>query len=121
MSDNTPTPRDRIADILDHDRKWPDASETADAIIAALSDMIEPLVWGWECDFNCTELFIAKTSFGQYSAYATAECKAGYYVELEEGALFHSSGPWDTMDEAKSAAQKHLKTMGLALFGLTHD
>jgi hypothetical protein len=37
--------RDKIAVVLDRERKWPDALETADAIMAALPDMIPDLVW----------------------------------------------------------------------------
>ena len=34
------TVTDKIAEILDKDRKWPDAKETAEAIVAALSGVI---------------------------------------------------------------------------------
>ena len=37
--------RDKIAVVLDRERKWPDALDTADAIIKALPDMIPDLVW----------------------------------------------------------------------------
>ena len=35
--------RDKIADVLDRERKWPDSLETADAILAALPELAAPL------------------------------------------------------------------------------
>tara|TARA_R110000772_G_scaffold45492_5_gene104232 strand:+ start:233 stop:592 length:360 start_codon:yes stop_codon:yes gene_type:complete len=93
----------------------------ADAVLAILPDMVVPLVWEWESDFHCTELFVAKTSLGQYSAFASEEEQAGYYVELEDGAISYSGGPFSSMDEAKAAANAHNVAQVMAGLGIGVD
>jgi len=70
--------RDQLIAILDRDRKWPDAPEAADAILAALPAMIAPLEWH-------------STTKGQVS-----EGKL-HYFEIYE----NSAGTW-TLDDGEA-------------------
>ncbi len=71
---------------------------------------VKPLVWVQESDFHCHEIFVAKTFFGQYSAFDPVELNAGFYIELEDCALDVSEGPYADMEEAKRACQSDVNT-----------
>ncbi len=130
MTEQAMSARDRMIDVaLENElMNGVDATGVADAILAALPSLgyvhrdeiqVKPLVWDWESDFHCIELFVTKTVLGQYSAFATAEEGAGYYVELEDGALDYSDGPFDTMETAKAAANAHHAARLMAELGGT--
>jgi hypothetical protein len=78
--------RDQLIAILDRDRKWPDAVETADAILAALPAMIEAgipdLVWT-DHPFNGEPvLSMAKVNGGAYFICDDTDDFSGDYLQF---------------------------------------
>ncbi len=71
---------------------------------------VKPLVWEYEADFHCEEVFKSDCFFGTYWSYNPIENMAGFYFEIDEIATVVSTGPYDTMDAAKAAAQADYET-----------
>jgi len=105
--------RDKIADILDKERKWPDAPETAGAIVDALPSMVVPLVWEAGDGITASQEYLsAHSSMG--GSYWTLEGELGCSFDMDafNEAVFNSA------DEAKAAAQIHHVTQTMAAFGV---
>lgn len=102
--------REKLVRILDNERKWPDAHETADAILAAMPEiagaMVEPLVWVRNGEHHA----------GGY----------GYVVRLR-GMRFILTArnrhpqEFDTLEAAKAAANTHHRAHILAALGITQE
>ena len=101
---------DKIVEILDKDRKWPDAKETAEAIVAALPDIIPDLVWvedGWW-----------RHSAKPFPGYLSGA--AFWIMHTEKGWLFASAGKrYGSLQEAKAAANAHHKAALARAMGWT--
>ncbi len=112
--------REKLIEILDAERKWPDAPETADAILSAMPDivrgMVKPLEWVGG---------LAETPFGAY--YVTEEgddawsfsCVEYPYAEKSE-AEFESEQSAMAAANAHNAAQV-LTSLGLGIENDTDD
>ena len=101
--------RQTLADIICSDRavdNWqatPSDYELADAIIAALPGLVKPLVWvrhpiGW----NCEGFMIDARNFNA--------------IYMMRG--LHGKPRFDTVEEAKAAAQRHHVAQVMAAFGI---
>jgi hypothetical protein len=109
--------RDQLIAILDRDRKWPDAEETADAILAALPAMIAPLEWQETKHTNPDQLGIRGSKSGTCYCIIAAP-NGGRCVLSSHGEA--SIGPhyFDNIDEAKSAADAHNRATLMAAIGM---
>jgi len=105
--------REEIADILDKERKWPDAPETAGAIVDALPSMVVPLVWT-ETSASSGGWMVHHTGEGANGASYIVRA-AGYDDPV--GILDHRSY-FSTVEAAKAAAQAHHVTQVMAAFGI---
>ena len=106
--------RNKIADVLDRERKWPDALETADAadaIMAALPDMIPDLVWvvneGNAVYLRTTPVMYAR----EYSV--RAYTKHGWTTYYGEHAI---SAKFTDIPSAIAAANAHHRAAIMSVF-----
>ena len=99
--------REKIANVVidncEEVLNW-EAEAAADAILSTIAESVPPLEWVEESDFHCPEIFQCETDFGRYCAYTEHE-RPGYFALLEDGATSFEAGPFETMSEAKAAAQ----------------
>ena len=99
-------------------REVMDAGETADAIIAAMPDMVRPLQWeGGEYYTGDDEGYMAEAKDHVGNWYLVEDHVSGYFasVSTDEG---WSDGPHETADAAKAAAQAHHTAAILSAFGV---
>jgi hypothetical protein len=100
--------RELIANVLDRERKWPDAPETADAILSALPEivqsMVNPLVWCPSDDK--AEFYEYSTADNHSYEYEVGECDFGWFF-VEHILGYECSDHFGTPDAAKAAANAH--------------
>ena len=106
--------RNQLIAILDRDRKWPDAAETADAILAALPAMIEA---------GIPDLVWISSTYGQisYSAgvrYFLEQSQIGLSVSVKEGENFSIIYRGKSNEAAKAAANAHNRATLMAAIGM---
>ena len=95
-----------VGDAVFFDTVFDGSEDLVEYIRADLAaPKVKELVWDEECDFHSHETFVAECFYGTYWAYDPIEERAGYYFELDELATVVSTGPYDSMDAAKAAAQ----------------
>ena len=112
--------RDQLIAILDRDRKWPDAVETADAILAAMPAMIDAgipdIVW---------------EDFDGRGAKAKAWGKANYLITRWSDGRFElvesypgyqgdnlAGGFCESLEAAKAAANAHNRATLMSAIGM---
>ena len=94
--------------------------ETADAIIAALPDMVQPLVWGArstdEWDANGIAVRIAQSSVGEYRVRSIPK-DGSHQLKTPFGEFL----TFDSYVAAKAAAQTDYTRRILSAFGITGE
>jgi len=100
-----------MAEYLPHpsDDEYADA---ADAILAALPDMVKPLVWRGEHYAYCTLPFCQ---------YQIREAECGFYVQADGYASACIASELESVEAAKAAAQAHYVAAIMQAFGVVID
>ena len=111
--------RDKIADIVRDtmNETYGDSDKVADAIIAALPDMVDPLEWKLTKHTHPVQLGARARGAGiYYSVISTTD--GGQCVLSSHGG--ESIGPFYfvSIDKAKAAANAHHRAQILSAFGL---
>jgi hypothetical protein len=109
--------RDKIADslvnVLEHYRSAYDIEyHAADAILAALPDMIPDLVWDYRGDVSCT----AHTPFGKYLVETCHEDGFGMWTPCDETEDDPPFGFHGGMAAAQAAANADRRAVIMAAF-----
>ena len=106
--------REKLADIL---KANPNGYDAADAIIAALPDMVQPLVWHVTKHTYPDQLGIRAIKWGTHYCIISAP-EGGRCVLSSHGE--ESIGPhyFDNIDTAKAAGQAHYVAQTMAAIGL---
>jgi hypothetical protein len=108
--------REQIAEILrkycyeGHNGRRLDVA--ADAILAAMPDMIAPLVWDYRGNVSCT----AHTPFGKYLVETCHEDGFGMWTPRDETEDDPPFGYHDDIHEAQAAANTHHRAAIMAAF-----
>ena len=88
------------------------AWSAADAVIAALRDMVVPLDWKGSHFAYCT------LPFCQYQA---REAEDGFYIQADGYCSQVVASQLPTLEDAKQAAQDHYRAQILAALGITRE
>ena len=106
----------KIAEKLSECRWWEmDTVETADAILAAMPDMIPDLVWDMQSHVSGT----AATPFGEYLVETCHEEGFGFWCPSDYKEDEPPFGYYQTIDETKAAANAHHKAQLAKAMGWT--
>lgn len=114
------TARDQLADVivqvLDCDRMWPDAQETALAVADAVIGMVLPLEWVQQTYKSPDQIGHHASSYSIYESTKNGACA------VSSGAPYFF-GPVHTSDieAAKAAANRHHRAQILAALGITQE
>lgn len=108
--------RDKLAQIIhDCDMERDSFRDIADAIIAALPDMVEPLVWH---DYGKNEYHLSLGSVAEQNGnFYRIRC-IGLDAWQIEGDL---TGIFPTLEAAKAAANAHHRAQAVSVFGIKED
>jgi hypothetical protein len=104
--------RDQIAEIINVGELLLTYQEVADEILAALPDMIAPLVWDYRGNVSCT----AHTPFGKYLVETCHEDGFGMWTPRDETEDDPPLGYHYDIHKAQDAANTHHRAAIMAAF-----